>query len=340
VKRSAFTLVELLVVMAIIGLLIALLLPAVQAARESGRRASCANNLKQLGVALHNYESRERQLPTGSDAKRCDSIPNNPYTFYRWSTFAHLAPLLEQGNVLALLDLSVPMYSTNLPLSGTDLSVTPQNRAGVATVLPMLLCPSDRGVVVDQGFGPTNYAMCTGTGLRGGTPMDTDGLFYVNSRTRFRDINDGTSNTIAASESLLGDGAESSNDPRLVDPQTVYRFVFAAPLTDSACNATRKWNFTNFRGFSWANGEYRCALYNHYYPPNHEVPDCLGVVVSGDISVRYSPYGWRTARSRHPSGVNALLADSSVRFIADRIDYSIWQALATRRGGEPGSLEP
>jgi prepilin-type N-terminal cleavage/methylation domain-containing protein/prepilin-type processing-associated H-X9-DG protein len=328
VRRSGFTLVELLVVIAIIGLLVALLFPAVQAARESGRRMACANNMRQIGLAVLNFESRWRRLPPGSVAKPHPSIPANPHTFYRWSTFAHVAPLFEQGNALDLLDLDLPMYSNG------SWDVVPENQAGVATMLPVLLCPSDRGLPVAEGFGPTNYAMCAGTGIGGGTPIRTDGLFYVNSQTRIADIVDGTSNTVAASESILGEGTENQSSRTLLDPQTNYRFVTIAPLTESACGSTNKWNVTNLRGFSWTNGEFRCALYNHFYPPNSEVPDCLGVQILGDPSIRYTPYGWRTARSRHPSGINVLMADGSVRFVQDQIDTNAWKGLATRAGHE------
>ncbi len=86
------------------------------------------------------------------------------------------------------------------------------------------------------------------------------------------------------------------------------------------------------RGFSWADGEFRCGLYNHYYPPNSPTPDCLGVVSGGLPPVRYTPYGWRTARSRHTGGVNMLYADGSVRFIDDGVSLSVWQAVSTRSG--------
>lgn len=331
--RRGFTLVELLVVIAIIGILVALLIPAVQAAREASRRMSCANNLKQLGLTIHNYELRARQLPVGSVSKPYPDHASHAHTYYRWSALAQLAPYFEQGNAVALLNFDLPLY-------GTDLKVTPENRAGVAQVIPLLLCPSDRGEPVAEGFGPTNYAMSTGTGADGGSPFRADGLFYVNSETKLADIKDGTSNTIAASESILGwEVPDTGGGPPYIDPQTIYRFVFAAPLNETRCAAATTWNVTDRRGFSWANGEYRCALYNHHYPPNHATPDCLGVRVSGALDQRYTPFGWRTARSRHPSGVNALLADGSVRFIQDQIELPVWQALSTRTGGEVATPE-
>jgi prepilin-type N-terminal cleavage/methylation domain-containing protein len=326
-RRSAFTLVELLVVIAIIGGLIALLLPAVQAARESSRRMQCANNLRQLGLATFNFESARKRLPEGSTSKPNPASAATPYSFYRWSALAHLTPYLEQSNIYNALDLTLPLYDANL-------QVTPRNSPGVALVAPVLLCASDQRTPVATGFGPTNYAACTGTGIDGGSPFETDGPFYVNSQTRFADLTDGTSNTALFSESTLGDGPENLADAELADPRTMYAFVFAAPLMEAACEGAKQWNVTQRRGFSWANGEYRCGLYNHFLPPNSPRFDCMSARLTGDLSVRYAPYGWRAARSNHPGGVQVLMGDGACRWIADGIAQPAWLSLATRSGDE------
>ncbi|MBX3414528.1 MAG: DUF1559 domain-containing protein [Pirellulales bacterium] len=325
--RRAFTLVELLVVVAIIGILIALLLPAVQAARESGRRSQCLNNLRQLTIALHNFEQDWGHFPVGAEAKPYPAKPAHPHTFYRWSSLAHLTPYLEQTAAYNSLDLSVPLYDTNY-------KVTTQNERGVALDVPLFLCPSDLRTPVAAGFGATNYAACAGSGAGGGTSHDTDGVFYVNSRTRFRDIGDGTSHTVAFSESLLGTGPEGTSRRDLIDLETDYAFVFTAPLTEAACANPFQWNVSNRKGFAWANGEYRCALYNHYRTPNTPQIDCVANQVIGAADRRYSVYGWRSARSRHPGGVNVTMTDGSARFAADNIDPAIWQAISTRSGKE------
>jgi len=320
--QRGFTLVELLVVTMVIGVLMGLLLPAIQAAREAVRRTACANNMRQLGLALHNHHATHNKFPAGAIAKEYDNAPATPWTFYRWSALAQLTPFLEQSNVYNSLDLTKPLYSVTF-------AVTPENAAGARLLVPLFLCPSDRGIRVHPEFGPTNYAFCTGTGIGGGTPLNTDGVTYVNSETKIGAILDGSSNTIVLSESLLGESGTSNRDPRVS-----YRFTFAAPLSETACSLAVAWNYADPRGFSWVNGEYRNGLYNHYLPPNSSRHDCLGVRLGGSPEVIYTPFGWRTARSYHAGGVNVALADGSQRFVAETIEASTWQALATRQGGE------
>jgi len=127
----------------------------------------------------------------------------------------------------------------------------------------LFLCPSDVGRAVSETFGPTNYAACTGSGGAGGTPFDTDGLFFINSRVRPRDVTDGLSKTAAFSESLLGAGPMAVRSPTGIDVSTGYGFIFTTPLTEPACGRPFYYNFTDPRGFSWANGEYRTTLYNN-----------------------------------------------------------------------------
>ncbi|MFN6401175.1 MAG: DUF1559 domain-containing protein [Planctomycetota bacterium] len=319
---KGFTLVELLVVIAIIGLLVGLLLPAVQAARESARRMSCSNNIRQIGLALQNHESALKALPSGAVAKAYTQVPSTPWTFYRWSALAMLSPYLENTVAYNILDLDKPLYSVTF-------SITPENIRGAQTMVPTFLCPSDDSRRLHPSFGPTNYALCTGSGNNGGSPSATDGLFFVNSRIKTRDITDGLSNTIAASESLLGAVGNTRTDP-----QNAYRFTFVTPLTQQACRFSVAWNYADPRGFSWVNGEYRCALYNHFLLPNDPTHDCLGVRMTGGPDTIYTPFGWRTARSNHSAGVTILRADGSTSFTSARVDAALWKGLSTRQSAE------
>jgi prepilin-type N-terminal cleavage/methylation domain-containing protein/prepilin-type processing-associated H-X9-DG protein len=329
-RGSGFTLVELLVVIAIVGVLVGLLLPAIQAARESGRRTSCANNLKQIGIAAHNFHSARNAFPVGSESKSWSAAPSNfPPSFYRWSSLAHLTPFLEESNAHDALDLTVPMY-------GVNQQITSENARGAALVIPLFLCPSDQVQTISPGFGPTNYAACAGTGINGGSPIDTDGIFYVNSHTRLSQIPDGTSHTALMSESALG---APDNSIIQSDYRVDYKFIPGSPLTDARCSNAALWNVATGRGFAWVSGEFRCATYNHYYLPNQAVPDCLGVSLIPGV-MKYTPFGWRAARSLHPGGVNLLMADGSVQFVLDGVDPTIWQAWATRKGSESISNSP
>ena len=321
-RQLGFTLVELLVVIAVVSGLVALLLPAVQSARESARRTSCVNNQRQLVLAAQGFSAANQHFPSGAVAQEYPGNPQVQWTFYRWSALAALTPYLENSTAFQALDLSLPLF-------GADLLVTPQNEEGVKLIVSEFLCPSDIGRPVTPTFGPTNYAAATGTGIHGGSPRVTDGIFFVNSKTSTADIVDGLSKTALFSESVLGvPGTEGG------DAQIDYKFALNAPLNEFLCNVSPQWNVSDPRGFSWVNGEYRCALYNHYLRPNSETPDCIGVLLGGGPRLQFTPYGWRTARSRHPGGVNLTRADGSVQFVSDAIDLTAWKALATIAGEE------
>jgi prepilin-type N-terminal cleavage/methylation domain-containing protein/prepilin-type processing-associated H-X9-DG protein len=323
--RRAFSLIELLVVIGIIGVLTALLIPAVQSSRAAASRTSCANNLRQLSIAAQNHEAALGYFPAGSVAKEFPAEPTAAWTFYRWSALAMLTPYLEHTAAYNALNLSVPLY-------GSNFEVRPENVNAVKTWVAEFLCPADEVRILTEDFAPTSYAACAGSGANGGTPRDTDGVFYINSQTRVGQITDGTSKTALFSESTLGNPQADNHDP-----QTEYKFAFLAPLTDELCNGANQWNISDPRGFAWVNGEFRCALYNHRTEPNSATPDCMGVTIGGTVQTRYTPYGWRTARSRHSGGVNVALADGSLRFISDSIELAAWQALSTIDGNEAAS---
>ncbi len=326
-RRLAFSLVELLVVIAIIGILVGLLLPAVQASRAAAARNACSNNLRQIGLAAHNHQSARGYFPSGSVAKEFAAEPWAAWSFYRWSALAELTPYLENTAAYDAIDLSVPLYASTF-------GVRPENIEAVKLVIPEFLCPSDIGRAVAESFGPTNYAVCAGSGAGGGTPRNTDGIFYVNSQTTPAKITDGLSKTALASESLLGQPQPASPH----DPQREYKFSFSAPVSDAICNASAQWNISDARGFAWVSGEYRCGLYNHHDVPNAAVPDCMGVQIGGGVKLIYTPFGWRAARSNHAGGVNVLLADGSLRFVGSEVDAGVWKDLSTIAGGETAAV--
>ncbi len=316
-RRAAFTLVELLVVIAMIGFLIALLLPAVQAAREASRRASCANNLKQLGLALLEFYDAQQHFPPGRGGP-------TPLVF---SPQAYILPYVEQNGLYAQLDLkSAP---TSLVIGGVSYSGA-NNALAASQTVRVLQCPSDPadGQVPGSTFGGTNYVACTGSGNIGnGTIAGADGVFYLTSAVRFADMVDGSSNTACFSERTLGTGLTltvptlSQSDAALYILELGNGIDVSVPTC--ATLATGDWYST--RSAKWILGNYGNTLYNHFYAPNSTTYDCMN---------QAQQKGFMAARSNHPSGVNLLACDGSARFINSGIDLTVWQALATCAGSE------
>ena len=244
---------------------------------------------------------------------------------------------MEQSNAYDTVDLETPLYPPTY-------QITPQNAIAASLKVPMFLCPSDVQSPVSKfsdsngtqyDWGPTNYAGNAGSGMGGGTGYKTDGVFFINSRTRIGALTDGTTNTALFSESILGQGPEISTDASVMKFTTDYKFAGPAPLTRLRVRSAPQFNNSNRRGFSWINGEYRCAMYNHYYTPNQKIFDCLGYSTSSDLNDMYSGVGCAAARSFHSGGiVNITLADGSVRTASSTVDPIVWRARSTRNGGE------
>jgi prepilin-type N-terminal cleavage/methylation domain-containing protein/prepilin-type processing-associated H-X9-DG protein len=313
-SRSAFTLIELLVVIAIIAVLIGLLLPAVQKVREAANRTSCVNKLKQIGVALHNYHDQNGRFPPGQPhgfftaAPTVPSWYNDPtagqkFDYDRSCWVGSILPYLEQGNLYA-------QYQAGLAAKQSTVT------GSYATViLSSFVCPSDPSSpkisALGQGFH-TNYVTCLGNGYATTTAdpqgKNLNGIFYGFSQVKLTDITDGTTNTVMASE-LLQNQDTTQHD---------------------------------IRGRIW-NSIHAGTEFSTLYPPNSTVGDNpMGYCVpktgmpcaAGSVTNAYT-----LARSKHPGGVNACLADGSVRFVSDSITPATWLAMGSRNGGEVFSME-
>ncbi|TWT31200.1 hypothetical protein KOR34_45760 [Posidoniimonas corsicana] len=322
VRRGAvprgFTLVELLVVIAVIGALVALLLPAVQAARGAARRASCANNLKQVGLAMQSFHGSRRHFPAGRGAPL-------PEIF---SAHAHLLEYLEDGALFATMDLT--QAPTTFGIGGGVVFSGDANYQAATTPVAAYVCPSDPAAprVPGTEFAATSYAGNAGSGgVDYGSLTDADGVFYLGSQTRMRDLTDGSSHTAAFAERTLGPGAAPADLPTPAGPQTgeyMLELPGGADTTPDACSAGGgEWN--GERGAKWVLGNYGNTLYNHALAPNSPDWDCMNA---------RQQKGRLAARSQHPGGVMTLLCDGSARFTTDAVEPEVWRSLATRAGGE------
>jgi prepilin-type N-terminal cleavage/methylation domain-containing protein/prepilin-type processing-associated H-X9-DG protein len=328
--QGGFTLIELLVVMAILGVLVGLLLPAVQAAREAARRAQCANNLKQIGIALHHYHATVGSFPVGFLSPTGPVPTTTSPLQYRWSVLAQMAPHLEQTALFHALNFDFPLAYR--PSGGGPFwPFYPANTTAMATHVAIFVCPSDGAPAPSADSGPTNYAFCTGDGSGGGDATGANGPFILGPSLSLADVVDGSSGTVAASEQLLGiAGPYSQTSPKPVPLPTARAFarVSAGPLTDASCAAAGAgWLFN--KGAAWWDGNYLNTLYNHHVAPNAAVPDCI----------TYHNPGWKAARSLHPGGVNVLFCDGHVTFVRDSVGLAVWRGLATRAGGEAISAD-
>jgi prepilin-type N-terminal cleavage/methylation domain-containing protein/prepilin-type processing-associated H-X9-DG protein len=330
-RRFGFTLIELLVVIAIITVLIALLLPAVQAAREAARRVQCTNNLKQIGLALHNYHAPWNCFPVGFLYAYKGVLPISSPLQYRWSALAQMAPQLEQANLFNALNFDFPIAHQPTGTGALFWPYFPANTTAMATHVALFICPSDGAPAPAINTGPTNYAFCAGDGSKGGDATNANGAFILGPPQSVASLTDGTSTTAAVSEQLLGIAgpySQPSPSPIPIPWKRAMARVTAGPLTDAACALSGNGWLLN-KGASWWDGNYQNALYNHYLIPNAGRPDCI---------VYHNP-GWKAARSAHPGGVNTLFGDGHVVFIKDSVDLRIWRAIATRAGGEVVSAD-
>jgi prepilin-type N-terminal cleavage/methylation domain-containing protein/prepilin-type processing-associated H-X9-DG protein len=318
---QGFTVVELLVVVSIIGILVGLLMPAVQAARESGRRTQCANNVRQLGLAAHSYHAAQRSFP-----------PARQDAANTWGHFAKLLPFLEQKVIYRNIDFTKAVYD-------------PSNAEIAQTPMPVFRCPSDYSVMI-KSSDPLAFGGWAKNNYRGNAGNDTgeigpdgaeknNGVFRTGRRISVEQIEDGTSNTALFSEGVLGDGSNFvisvPGDWLVISPGSRRRQNIYAAL-QSAVPSAGPGNQVSYAGRTYLDGGYVESRYNHIMRPNGP----SGVVPNGeDLFARINDGAQATtASSRHPGGVNLVLADGSVRFVSEGVDLEVWWGLGSIAGGE------
>jgi prepilin-type N-terminal cleavage/methylation domain-containing protein len=340
-RPRGFTLIELLVVIAIIAVLIALLLPAVQQAREAARRTQCRNNLKQIGLAMHNYMSTHTVLPFGKGASY-SGVP----VYARWSQHAMILPYIEQAPLYNTIDFN---YPPETPGMGGVVAFMPaftnaarNNAAASRTAIPGFMCPSDPSPS-DPWQAQNNYVGNQGGWLcdRGDNPGAASdispsevqtGVFYWLSRCSAASFTDGMSQTMMFSEKIRGQGSpDPKSDLFVIPAQTTLASTYSTCQTINPATATP---LTSKWGYSWVMGENCCTQYNHVATPNSN--SCGGTGFTGSMTNMAMQV---SANSRHTGGVHAMMGDGATRFVSDNIDLNVWRALGTRAGGEAVSPE-
>ena len=365
-RRRGFTLIELLVVIAIIAVLIALLLPAVQAAREAARRAQCINNLKQIGLGIHNYHQANNVFPMGVSLNMY-SLPAYWRAKNSWGHFGLLLPYIEQVSVYNAGNFNWGIEE-GAPGSSVPIDV---NATAADSQINVFLCPSDprSGNGGSTSFYNNNdrdtssYYGCVGTttslsvpnGVDTGTIQflptanfpnaDSNGMFTFQRAYSISTCTDGTSNTIAYSEGVVNvsstgkkvayEGVNNvgmSDAARILDARTNLPAINAAiQLCDQMWQTGG--SFDNQKGRDWAHGCMTQTLFNTVITPNkYKWTHC-----SNTGSTTMAPFS--NANSFHAGGVNTLMSDGSVKFIKDTVNPISWWALGTKASGEVVSAD-
>jgi len=338
-SRSGFTLIELLVVIAIIAVLIALLLPAVQAAREAARRSQCVNNLKQIGLGLHNYESSNGSFPIGVETFEAGVAYPSCGTTRRHGFFALILGQIEQQNVYNSINFMFPA-GANAGATVAGVVPGPIQTTALLTRIGSFICPSDfsqspytsaDGQPNQNPWGQASYAGSVGTTYSffvtpTCAPDTPDGAFANNTSYTIAAITDGTSNTIFA-----GENSKFKNDPAL--DHAFNTWSQGGNYTSRALPSAARPQVLLFVGPK-INGSLQATM-----PTFTTVNDIRNAILTTTGNPQFITLGQYGFRSQHPGGANFVFGDGSVRFLKETINLTTYLSLGTRGNGEVVSAD-
>jgi len=328
---GAFTLIETLVVVGIVGLLAALIVPAVQSSRRAAQRLACGNNIRQLALGVQNYHSAFNVFPAATGLP--DYEPGLEYreirAFKQYSYIARILPYIDQGPLYDDVNFLVGLQDFYIFPLGPGLTMDDHpNHTVLAARLASALCPADPGAGEPGWTGGANYRANLGAD-RWPTfmPSPLDGPMMSYSYLSSAATTDGLSRTVMLSEKLRG-AVRKDIHPRTVMIRAGRGLPYSVDesVADCRSNASASRAFHPTAGLSWSIGTLSHTCYNHALAPNGAIPDCF--MASNPVA------GLFGARSNHPGGVMAAFADGSATFVRSGIDLRVWRALGTRAGGE------
>lgn len=326
-SRRGFTIVELLVSLGILSLLIGVLMPAVQSARERARQVQCVSHLRQIITGTTDFEAAHRSFPEysvgGRDAQGRQHFNVCP--------LVEILPQMDHASLYNQIDREE--WVGRFHAYGMPAALSPQNQTAIDTTIPVFQCPSDRSRV-----GSCSYRANLGTGADWNReppaeqgcfdPKNGNGAFEAMRKLRPANFPDGLSNTVFYSERVIGDGDPSTFDPWRDHSQIVdsWPTCNAEELRTTCQGIAGIGQHASFQGFTWLYASKGQTAYDHILGPNSRIPDCS---LDG-LSTLGADHGAISPRSQHPGVVNVALGDGSVRSISESIDIAVWHELGSR----------
>ncbi len=322
-RTRGFTLIEMMASIGVISLLCALLLPAVQSAREASRRAFCRNNLRQILVATHSYHGVHQRFPAACGTTL---VPGGVFIEKQYSALSQILPFADEATVYNSINFNIPIHDFYLIPGSKGLKLG--NMTAISASIGMFICPSDPAPMGADHSGGTNYRVNLGT-RRAPTfdNLSTNGALDSYACSSMAECTDGLSSTAAFAEKLRGEAGRLTPNYRTdLFPGGLGSGYSIDEEVEACAKLVQPPYFSPDSGLTWLVGAMSQSCYSHVLPPNGTIVDC--VLWTNSVS------GFVGARSDHPGGLHVGMADGSVHFVKTSVDLRVWRALGTRAAGE------